>query len=148
MTPAASVLRKALAARLGDGNEMTANTNLVLRQVTLPTKHYVGDDDILLPSNAINMQALAHPIRSEVVRITSAPANASMILREGDAGTAAPLTFVLNDSANQIVVFCAPGENLNGSTNGSLTIAAAQAAYFIRVDRTRGGPDWRAGTIS
>lgn len=112
-----------------------------------PTENiFIGDDDIVLPN--ITTQAGAHPVRCEGVRVTSAFANSSMILREGDAGTAAPLSFIVNDSAQAVVVFCAAGETLNGATNGSLSIPASSAGYFIRVDRTRGGPDWRAGVIT
>src|SRR5262245_22264447 len=129
---------------------MTANTNTVLRQVTLPYLQYSVLDDLIALSGAINTQAGAHPVRSECVRITAAPANASMIMREGDAGSSSPWTFIVNDSGQAIVVFAAVGENMDGVLNGSRSIAAAQSAYFMRIPRSSGAaiPDWRSGTIS
>jgi hypothetical protein len=109
----------------------------------------VLDDLIALPG-AISQNG-AHPVRSECVRITSAPNNASLILREGDAGSASPWTFVVNDCpTSAVVVFAAIGENMDGVLNGSRTIAASQSAYFMRVPRSSGAavPDWRSGVIA
>jgi hypothetical protein len=129
---------------------MTALTNKTLLQVTLPYLGYpVLDDAIFVP--AVATQNGAHPVRGEAVRITAVPVDASsMILREGDAGSASPLTFVINDSPNHVLVFAAAGESLNGALNGSISIAASQSAWFMRVPRSSGAavPDWRAGVIS
>jgi hypothetical protein len=123
-------------------------TNTVLRTVTLPALGFAVMDDLILLSST--SQGTAQPVLGECSRVTSAPLNGALILREGDAGSAAPLTFVVNDSSQSIKVFAAAGENLNGTLNGSLSIPASQAGYFVRVPRAAGAstPDWRAGTIS
>lgn len=129
---------------------MTAIRNATLRAVQLPvSRHSILDDLIALPG-AINSQAGAHPVRSECVRITSAPNNASMILRSGDAGTASPWTYVINDTpASNIIVFCAVSENLNGVANASLTIAPNQYGIFQRLPRSPSTPvpDWAAVVV-
>jgi hypothetical protein len=94
------------------------------------------DDDKVASgtSGAAGTQANATPIRSNFTRFTGA-ANAAT-----NTAVLPPLlsgrgfiSFVINDAPNPIQVFCAPGENLQGSANGSLSIPAGQSAVFIPV---------------
>src|SRR5260221_12949088 len=84
-----------------------------------------SDDDIFLPN--VTWQAAAHPVRGETVRVTAASANSSMRMKSIVTGEAAPITFVINDSAFTIVVFCEVGEKLNGTLNSSLSIPTGQS---------------------
>ena len=93
-------------------------------------------------------QAAALPVLGECVRVTSSAASGSMILKNITTGEASTMTFVINDSANTIVVFCAVGETLNGTTNASLSIGAGVSGLFVFVPQKLGGPDWRANTIA
>src|SRR5260221_4450128 len=100
--------------------------NLSLLQQLGSVGFWNTDDEIVLPSTALNTQTGAYPVRGETVRVTVAPATASMILRSVISGDAAPMTFVVNDSANAINVFPAVGEQNNGVTNAALSIPARQ----------------------
>jgi hypothetical protein len=44
-------------------------------------------------------------------------------------------------------VWCWPGDSLNGTTNGSLSVPAGTVAVLIKVD-TGAVQDWRAAVIS
>jgi hypothetical protein len=127
-----------------------ANTSL-LNSLAL-ANFWVTDDDIFLPN--VTTQAGAYPVRGEVVRATQVfnnLPNLSMVLKPVLSGDAAPLTFVVNDSPQAIVVFCAPGEVLNGTLNGLLTIpggvTTGQAGIFVRVPNNLGTAGWRAAVI-
>src|SRR5262249_4978916 len=106
------------------------------------------DDDIVLTGPA-STQVGAYAVKGSAIRITKATANSSLILREGDAGTASKFAFVINDAANAVVVFSALSEKHNGSTNGSLTIPAGQSGFCLRTERTDAiGQDWRSNLLS
>jgi hypothetical protein len=107
----------------------------------------LSDDDIFLPN--LTTQAGAHPVRGESVRVTAASLNSSMVMRSVLSGDAPPLGFVTNDSGQTIVVFAAVGEQLNGVTNGSLSIPAGQSGIFVRVPNNLAGSSsgWRAAAI-
>lgn len=96
-----------------------------------------------------NARQVGAVIRSELTRFTRAtdPTNNAALLKSISTGEAAALTFVINDAPNPIQVFCASGEKLNGSTNGSLSIPAGQSGIFVRVPNNLGGADWRASAI-
>jgi hypothetical protein len=106
----------------------------------------IVDDDIVLPN--VTTQAGARPVLG-TCRVTSAPANASMILRRSEEAPF-PFVWVINDSAQPIVVFGAVGEKHGGATNGSLTIPAGQAGQFQHVPRSNPalGQDWRSAVLS
>jgi hypothetical protein len=100
---------------------------------------------------AINTQAGAYAVKGECVRVVSAPTNASLIMREGSAGDASPVTFIINDSPNTVVVWPAVGEAMNGVTNGNLPIPASQYAFMQRIPRIGVGggvPDYRTAVIT
>lgn len=111
------------------------------------TNFWVTDDDIFLPN--VTIQAGAHPIRGETVRVTQASAGSSMLLKSVLSGDAAPLTFVINDSAVSINVFPAVGEQNNGVTNAVLAIPAGQSGIFVRVPNNLAGSSsgWRSVAI-
>lgn len=75
----------------------------------------------------------------------------SMLSLEADSS----MVFVVNDTSQTIKVFCAAGETLNGSSNGSLSIGTGTSGIFIRVygaSIQKGGGntqtnDWRAANI-
>jgi hypothetical protein len=102
-------------------------------------------DNIFITSAMVS-QGTAVPIRSSGSRVTGAPNtnNGALILPSLLTGEASPFS---------IVVFCAQGENLNGSANGSLTIPSGQAGFFFKVQNTiRGGGttqtlDWRRAVV-
>ena len=54
---------------------------------------------------------------------------------------------VINDGTNAMSVFCWPGDTLNGTLNGSLSIANGACGIFVKVDNGV-TQDWRAGVIS
>ncbi len=110
-------------------------------------------DDVFIATAQIT-QALSVPVFGELTRVVSAPANGALILKSLLSNDAPPLVFVVNDSAQTIVVFCFKGENLNGSLNGSLSIPSGQSGIFVRVPPTaaKGGAgvgttDWRSAAI-
>ena len=54
---------------------------------------------------------------------------------------------MINDGTNAMSVFCWPGDTLNGTLNGSLSIANGACGIFVKVDNGV-TQDWRAGVIS
>jgi hypothetical protein len=98
---------------------------------------------------AAGTQAAATPLVAPVTRVTIPVTNGSFVLPNVN-GTSRPME-VVNDSGQPIAVFCASGENMNGSSNTSLTIGNGQHAQFkpVTVDASGGGsPDWRSGLFS
>jgi uncharacterized NAD(P)/FAD-binding protein YdhS len=98
-------------------------------------------------------QATATPISAEAVRVTKSVANGSLSLKSVLGVDAPPMVFVINDSANTIVVYCAPANNgvnekHNGTNNANLSVAAGASAVFVRADQSGGGPDWRSAAIT
>ena len=57
------------------------------------------------------------------------------------------MVWVVNDGVNALSVYCAVGDTLNGTLNGSLSIASGACGIFIKVDNGV-TQDWRAGVIS
>jgi hypothetical protein len=55
------------------------------------------------------------------------------------------MVIVINDGTNAMSVYCWPNDTLNGTLNGSLSIASGACGIFIKVD-TRSLLDWR-GTV-
>lgn len=100
-----------------------------------------------LTAYAAGGQSLATPLRGGANRITiAASAGASLILPSlANEDEGAGLVFVVNDGANAISVFCAAGGTINGSPNGSLSIAAGGFAIFLKVMSTQ---DWRAAAFT
>lgn len=101
------------------------------------------DDD--KSAGSASSQSGANAITGNLSRITVAAANGSMILRSILSRDAPNLCFVVNDSANAIVVYPFAGENVNGALNTALTIAAGAFAIFSRVQAAN---DWRAAVVS
>ncbi len=102
------------------------------------------DDDLV--GGALAAQAGATPLTRNVSRCTkSSAATASFILRDMLTNNAPSLVFVLNDSANSINVYPFVGQNINGSLNTALAVAAGGFAMFSRVMATL---DWRAAAFT
>ena len=111
---------------------MVSNTNNGLMSA-LDGPWPVKLNDSILLSAATGQAAASAVLRGNANRIVSSGgAAASCILpamANWDQG--ASLVFVINDSANSINVFCAPGDTMNGSSNGSLAVAAGAFAVFL-----------------
>lgn len=120
-----------------------ANLGLIYNLALLATP--ILDNQATGPASA---QTTALPVAAEAIRVTSSAANGSLILRSIKTGEASTMTFVINDSANTIVVFPSVGESLNGTTNASISIAAGVSGLFVFVPQKLGGPDWRGNTIA
>lgn len=107
----------------------------------------VCDDDLV--GGPASTQSGATVVKGECARCTTSILNGSFVLKQITTGEAMALTFVINDAANAIKVFCHPGENLGGVANASLTIPAGQSGIFVRVPNSlqSAGADWRAAVI-
>lgn len=102
------------------------------------------DDD--RSAGALAAQAGASPITRNVTRCTvSSAATASFILRDILTNDTPSMVFVINDSANSINVYPFVGQNINGSLNTALAVAAGGFAFFSRVQATL---DWRAAAFT
>lgn len=94
-------------------------------------------------------QLIAQPMLWRAVRVKEAVANGSLVLKSILSEEAPNYCFVINDSGQTIKVYCAAGENLNGSANASLSIPTGESAIFIPVPNEAGGTtDWRAAAIA
>jgi hypothetical protein len=106
-------------------------------------------EDDKVAAAAITTQPTATPINSAFARFTIARdgTNNAAILKS--VNEVFGLTVVVNDAPNTIQVFCAAGEKMNGSSNGSLALLAGQTGVFWPVpNQLSGAPDWRAAAIS
>jgi hypothetical protein len=110
----------------------------------------VNDTNVL----ATTGQTAALRVIGQAYRVIKSVANGSLVLGSRLSGEGTMPTIIINDApANSIVVFCWPGENINGSLNGSLTIPAGQSGSFWPTVNVRGGPatvnllDWRSAVL-
>lgn len=103
-------------------------------------RHRISIDDNKTAGTA-SSQTGANAITSQLSRITSAIANGSVILQDMLTNVAPSIIWVLNDSANTIQVYPYSGQNVNGSLNTPLAIAAGGFGFFSRVQANL---DWRA----
>jgi hypothetical protein len=111
----------------------------------------VADD---LTAGASGARATAPRLPSQLNRCISGPANGAFVLPSILSAEAAWLVFLINDSAQTIVVGAAPGETVNGVTTtgnlgaGVLSIPAGQGGIFVPVPNGKGGTlDWRSAVI-
>lgn len=112
---------------------------------------FVSDD---LSAGVAGARATALRLPSQLNRVVSAPANGACALPSILSGEAAWIVFVVNDSAQAIVVGASPGETVNSvATNaamstGTLSIPSGQSGIFVPVPNGRGGTlDWRSTVI-
>jgi hypothetical protein len=54
---------------------------------------------------------------------------------------------VINDGVNAMAVFARPNDTLNGTVNGSLSIASGACGIFIKVDNGL-IQDWQGAVLS
>src|ERR1700733_871700 len=128
---------------------MTSTVNAVLQALGKPIMAIVNDSVV---ANSSTTQAGATPLRSAVNRVVKGGSNFSCVLPNMITEEAADMVFVVNVSGSTILVYCALGDTMNGSTNGSLSIATGGFGMFLqkkRTDTNPGGvgyvaPDWRA----
>lgn len=115
---------------------MTTNTSLMGH---LGRHRYQLDDN--RTTGPASTQATAAPCISPATRFQNSVANGSAILPDmlTNSGNET-LTFVLNDSANSIVVYPFGSQTINGGAT-PLTIAAGGFGFFMRIFSTL---DWRA----
>jgi hypothetical protein len=108
-------------------------------------RHGFSLDDNLL-GGALAAQAGATSLTRNVSRCTkSSAATASFILRDILTNDTDSIVWVINDSANSINVYPFVGQNINGSLNTALAVAAGGFAFFSRIQATL---DWRAAAFT
>ena len=116
-------------------------------------------DNLFIGSGQTAQATAQVVLRSGANRITSSVSSGACLLPSManlDEGNA--LIFVINDSANAVAVFCDPGETMNGSSNGSLSIASGGFGVFMfRPDNSmlpqqsilaHAAADWRAAAFT
>src|SRR5881394_558363 len=80
------------------------------------------EDDVLVAGPA-SAQSTATRINRRLTRCTKSASNGSFVLPSLVTEEADQKPYwVVNDSANTILVYCAAGETMNGSSNGNLSI--------------------------
>lgn len=135
----------------------TVTSNLALKQAVANSGLCYG-----LPVNLLTAgggtgsvsQAGATALRCGVNTVVVAPSpNTSCVLPSIlSSETYSQFTIVINDAPNSIRVFCAPGDHINGSLNGSLTVAANGFGIFIMkpTDPSVGAnpPGWTAAAFT
>jgi len=102
------------------------------------------------PASAQGTAVLATPT---VVRVTKSVASGSLILPSILTNEADPMTIVINDSGQTVLVYAAKGESMDGSLNGNRSVATGGVAFFLRVRDAEAvgggaGPDWRSNVIT
>lgn len=90
-------------------------------------------------------QATALPVITQCTRVTVASSTGSMLLPDILTNNSPNLMFLLNDSANTINVYAFSGQNVNGSLNGFLAIAAGGFGIFVRL---KANLDWRSAAFT
>ena len=137
---------------------MTALTNDALLEILSEDAWPIGDE-IFIGAGASTAQAGGVPVKGCCHRVTkNGTANGSLVMKSITSVDAPSMVWIINDDAtNAVKVFCAAGDNMNGSANGSLTVGAASAAVFARVPaqiKRKGGSsgggslDWRSAVIT
>lgn len=106
-------------------------------------------EDVLV-GGAISAQGTATKINARLTRCTKSVASGSFVLPSLLTEEATQQYYwVVNDTAGAIVVYCALGETMNGSSNANLSIPAGQSAIFVPVHETATGHnDWRSSVIA
>ena len=132
---------------------MSTTNNAVI--YSLGQDLYMGQSGVAGPSG---VRGTAPRLPSQFTRVTlSAVSNGAFVLPSILSGEDYQLTWVVNDSANAIVVSAAPGETLNGAASaanlstGILTIPAGQSGVFIPVSPETtfaSTGDWRASVVA
>ena len=106
----------------------------------------MGQDDIT--ALAAGTQAGAPPVTSAWGRVTVAAANATVLIKGSR-----PITHIINDSPNTIVIYPEANSYLNGVQNGTLSLVTGKSASFISIPKDinanlGGGTEtYRAGVI-
>ena len=125
---------------------MSTTNNAVLKAVRTSGLYY---EDILV-GGAASAQGTATKINSRLTRCTKSVASGSFVLPSllTEEAVQQPYWFV-NDTAGAVLVYCALGETMNGSSNGNLSVAAGDSAIFVPVHETAtGNNDWRSSVIA
>lgn len=133
-------------------------SNLALRQAIANSGFSYGTPINTLTAGggtSSTAQAGATSLRSGINNVIVVPAaNASTILPSIlSSESYAQVVIVINDApTNALRVFPAPGEQMNGSTNASLTIVAGGFGFFVMKpqDPSVGGtpPGWSAAAFT
>ena len=110
------------------------NQSMQAGLAALPLFNLLLNDDIFLTS-ATTQATASSSLRSGANRVTASGGAAAACVLPAlinyDQGS--DFVFVINDSANSIAVFAAPGDTMQGTLNGSLTVAAGGTGFFVRV---------------
>lgn len=117
--------------------------------VNLAQQGYPGPVEISSGSSSSpsgpTTQATALPIIGQVVRVMFGVSNMALVLPDIQLGTSDTIVFVVNESANAVVVFPAvagtgnPAQQMNGTNNASLSIPSGQTGIFSMINQTRVG---------
>lgn len=126
-----------------------ANTALLYN---LGLEAFFVTDDLVAGPAASRATALRLP--SQLNRVISSVASGCAVLPSIVSGEAAWIVFVVNDSAQTILVGAAAGETVNAVATtgnfgaGTLSIPAGQSGIFVPVPNGKGGTlDWRSAVI-
>jgi hypothetical protein len=117
-------------------------------------------DGIFIGAGQTSQATAQAVLRSGANRIQVCPAGGAVLLPSmANGDEAADIVFVVNDGANAVLVFCDPGETMNGTLNGSLSVAAGAFGVFLArspnimfqmqsVPAITSTYDWRAAVIT
>jgi hypothetical protein len=135
---------------------MAQLTNDALLQLLAAEGLSLGDEQYFF-AGAPTTQAGGAPFKSQVHRVVkNAVSGAAMTMKSLLSNDANLFCFLINDDpTNAVSVFCFPGEKMNGTSNGSFSVTAQNAAIFIGIPvqiARKGGSggtlNWSAALIS
>jgi hypothetical protein len=111
---------------------MASNTNNALLSALRGPWPMFLLDGIFVGAGQTSQAAATQVLRSGANRVLSCVSGGAVLLPSMLNMDEGPdVVFVINDSANALLVFCAPGETMNGSLNGSQSIAAGGFGVFL-----------------
>jgi len=95
-------------------------------------------------------QATAFRVQGQYTRVVGGAAASGIILPAiGTGEMTAGKYMISNDGPNAIRVYCAAGENHNGSSNAFLSIPAGQTGVFYPVPNHHGGTlNWTSAILA
>lgn len=126
---------------------MSATTNAVM--------YALGQDQYVVVRGQVagpaGVRATATHVASQAIQCISAAANGAFVLPSILTNEDWEMCWIINDSANAIVVSPAPNETMNGVAStanlatGILSIPAGQTGIFVPVGTTG---DWRGAVLA
>src|SRR5258706_11609924 len=138
---------------------MSQLTNDAIMEV-LSEDGWPVSDEIFIGAGAPLTQAGGQPVKGSchgIMQLGAGTANGAVVMKSVKTQEAPSMVWLLNDSAQAVAVFCALGDSMNGTPNGSFSLTAGNAAVFCRIPaqiKRKGGTvaagtlDWRPALIS